>query len=73
MKIPNSNINGITYIDCTLVNKADQQPCPLQDCGLGHLCVNEYQDPRLRSEHCEHQEFCGEIRSLHLADQGKQP
>lgn len=65
MKIPNTSINGINYVDCTHVNLADQQPCPLQSCGLAHLCINEYQDPRYRSEHCEHQEFCTEIKDIH--------
>lgn len=65
MKIPTAKIQGINYIDCEHVDITKRESCPLQDCGLGHLCVNEYQDPRYRSEHCDHQEFCQDIKNLH--------
>ena len=66
MKIPNHTvINGIEYIDSQHVNIADQEPCPLVEQGIQHLCINEYRDHRLRSESCEHKEFCQGIRDLH--------
>lgn len=66
MKIPNCTVNGITFIDCESIDLNQQPECPLVKPGLGHLCVNEYRDPRYRKdEPCEHKEFCSCIAAEH--------
>ncbi len=68
MKIPNHTvINGIEYIDSQYININDREPCPLVKPGLAHLCINQYQDPRYRSEVCEHQEFCSTMAQAHTS------
>ena len=62
MSILNATIDGIDYINVTVVDTRLQAYCPLEGTVLESSCINEYHNVQLRPEGtCVHAKACSQL------------